>query len=79
MLQPELQPGHRPLLFLLHSRKRHSHSARQTIDVALVWANGLPELLWSSDGYSGIFVVFEWVILTYSYMLSAIILRLFLS
>ncbi|XP_046799243.1 uncharacterized protein LOC121111175 isoform X4 [Gallus gallus] len=30
--------------------KRHSHSARQTIDVALVWANGLPELLWSSDG-----------------------------
>ncbi|XP_040558823.1 uncharacterized protein LOC121111175 isoform X2 [Gallus gallus] len=31
--------------------KRHSHSARQTIDVALVWANGLPELLWSSDGF----------------------------
>ncbi|XP_046776694.1 uncharacterized protein LOC121111175 isoform X9 [Gallus gallus] len=30
--------------------KSHSHSARQTIDVALVWANGLPELLWSSDG-----------------------------
>ncbi|XP_040530766.1 uncharacterized protein LOC121111175 isoform X8 [Gallus gallus] len=31
--------------------KSHSHSARQTIDVALVWANGLPELLWSSDGF----------------------------